>query len=154
MKKLVSVVKILLLTIVFVLGTTNRCFADIYVDPMEEYFEGAISILIVLLIVLLAIFIIALVCMLIAKNIIDSEDLFKKSKTICENLLYYILLILGLISTIRMVDWSYILVKILSLIAMGVSLFLRLKSKNKKASYIVLGVYLGLTLFVVLLEIL
>lgn len=143
MKKLISIGKVLLLTILFVLGTTNRCFADVYVSPTEN-FALAIPVLGVILAILVVLLVIALVCMIIAK-INNSEDLLTKSKKVCENLLYYSLLVIGLIVAIFISAFLFIL-GILPLIAMFVSLFLRLKSKNKKASYIVLVIYFGLTL--------
>ena len=146
MKKIISIGKVLLLTFLFVLGTANRCFADVYVIPKSptEEFIVVIPALGVILAILGVIFVIALVCMLVAK-INNSEELLSKSKNICENLLYYILFVVGLVVAIYALALLFIF-GILPLIAVSVSLFLRLKSKNKKASYIVLGIYLGLIL--------
>lgn len=149
MKKIISIGKVLLLTILFVLGTANRCFADVYVSPTEGFIV-AIPVLGVILAIWGVIFVIALVCMLVAK-INNSEELLSKSKNICENLLYYILFVVGLVVAIFELAQLFIL-GILPLIAVFVSLFLRLKSKNKKASYIVLGIYLGLILLMLLPE--
>ena len=149
MKKTISIGKVLLLTILFVLGTANRCFADIYVSPTEGFIV-AIPVLGVILAILGVLFVIALVCMLIAK-INNSNELLSKSKNVCENLLYYILFVVGLVVAVFALAQSFIL-GILPLIAVFVSLFLRLKSKNKKVSYIVLGIYLGLILLMLLPE--
>ena len=152
MKKIISIGKVLLLTILFVLGTANRCFADLYVGPTSPAagLVVAIPVLGVILAILGVLLIIALVCMLIAK-VNNSEELLSKSENICENLLYYILFVVGLVFAIFALDLLFIL-GILPLIAVFVSLFLRLKSKNKKASYIVLGIYLGLILLMLLPE--
>lgn len=149
MRKLISIGKVLLLTLLLVLGTTNVCFADIYVSPTENFIV-AIPVLGVILAILGVLLVIALVCMIIAK-VNDSEELLNKSKNICENLLYYILFIIGLVIAIFALEWIFIL-GILPLIVLFVSLFLRLKSKNKKASYTVLGIYLGLMLLMLLPE--
>ena len=143
MKKIISIGKVLLLIILFVLGTANRCFADVYVSPTEGFIV-AIPVLGVILAILGVVFVIALVCMLVAK-INNSEELLSKSKNICENLLYYILFVVGLVAAIFALAWIFIF-GIFPLIIVFVSLFLRLKSKNKKESYIVLGIYLGLIL--------
>ena len=148
MKKIISIGKVLLLTILFVLGRANRCFADVYVSPTEG-FKVAIPFLGVILAILGVIFVIALVCMLVAK-INNSEELLSKSKNICENLLYYILLVVGLVVSIYILAVFFIL-GILPLIATLISFILRVLSK-KKSSYIVLGIYLGLILLMLLPE--
>lgn len=144
MKKIINIGKVLLLTILFVLGTANSCFADVYFSPTEGFIV-AIPVLGVILAILGVIFVIALVCMLIAK-INNSEELLSKSKNICENLLYYILLVVGLVVAVFVVAWMFIL-GILPLIATLISFILRVLSK-KKASYIVLGIYYYLLLFI------
>lgn len=150
MKRIISIGKVLLLTTLFVLGTANRCFADVYVSPTEGFIV-AIPVLGVILAILGVLLVIALICMLVAK-VNNSEELFNKSKTICENLLYYILFVVGLVIAIFVLADDLFILRILPLIAVFVSLFLRLKSKNKKASYMVLGIYLGLILLMLLSE--
>ena len=151
MKKIISIGKILLLTILFVLGTTNSCFATTYIYPSPTAgFLVAIPVLGVILAILGVIFVIALIRMLIIK-INNSEELLSKSKSICENLLYYILLTVGLVVAVFLLGEKFIL-GILPLIATLISFILRVLSK-KKASYIVLGVYLISTLFFIFITV-
>ncbi len=150
MKKIISIGKILLLTILFVLGTTNSCFAAyIYPSPTAGFLV-AIPVLGVILAILGVIFVIALIRMLIIK-INNSEELLSKSKSICENLLYYILLTVGLVVAVFLLGEKFIL-GILPLIATLISFILRVLSK-KKASYIVLGIYLISTLFFIFITV-
>ena len=149
MKKIINIRKVLLLTILFIFETANRCFADVYVSPIEEI-RFAVPVLGVILVILGVIFVIALVCMLVAK-INNSEELLSKSKNISENLLYYILVVIGLVVSVYLLSLFILgILGIISLIILYVSLSLRLKSKDKKASYIVLGTFLGLILLMFL----
>lgn len=149
MRKLINVGKVLLLTVLFILGTANICFADIYISPTEKL-AVYVPVIEIILAILGVLFAIALICMIIAK-IINSEELLDKSKKISENLLYYILFVIALVVDIFILSMLFIL-GILALITIVVSLFLRLKIKNKKASYIVLGICLVLILLVLLPE--
>lgn len=139
MKKIINLRRIILLTLFFVLETTKICFADVYISPTEDFLV-AVPVLGVALIILTVILVIDLVCMAVGKKN-NSEELISKTKKNAEILLYYMLLILGLI--IAMFIFSTIfLLSIIPFIAIAVSLFLRLVKKNKKASYLVMGIYI------------
>ena len=127
MKKIINIGKVLLLTIIFVIGTANRCFADVYASPTEGLIF-TIPILGVISAILGVLFVISLVCMLIAK-IKNSEELLSKSKKICEILLYYILFVVGLIVAMCFLALFFIL-GIIHLVAEFVSLFLIINGTN------------------------
>lgn len=172
MKKIISIGKVLLLTFLFVLGTSNRCFADVYISPTESFMWSYGSIIFIIEAILAVLFIISLVCMIIGE-IGESDQLLSKSKRICENLFYYFIIIIGLIFAVIMfitikpyyfIEWfswdgfrsSFSLGEIFIMFLIGtlpliftvLSLFFRLKSKNKKNSYIILGIYLILIIFI------
>ena len=149
MKKIMNLKKIVLLTLLFVLGTTTMCWADVYVSPTEDSII-AVPFLGIALIILAVILVIDLICMAVGK-MNNSEELISKTKKIAESLFYYILILLGLISAIVALAGTFIL-SIIPFIAIFISIYLRLKSKNKKASYLVIGIYLALILLMLLPE--
>ena len=153
MKKVINLKRIVLLTLLFVLGTTTMCFADVYVyvsSPIEDFAFLTMPFLGIALIILAVVLDIDLVCMGVGK-INNSEELISKTKNVAENLFYYILILLGLISATGALSLKFIL-SIIPLIAIFISIYLRLKSKNKKASYLVIGIYLALILLMLLPE--
>ena len=135
MKKLISIGKTILLAILFILGNTNICSADVYVSPTEDL-KIAIPVVGVVLAILGVLLLIAIVCIIIAKAT-NSEELFNKSKSVSENLFYYIILLIELEFVISILSF-YFESGVLPLVLLWVSLFLRLKSKNKNASYTIL----------------
>ena len=167
MKKIISICKILLLTILFVIGTANRCFADVYVSPLEISMWSYENIIFLIEAILAVLFIISLVCMIIGK-IEKSDELLSKSKMICENIFYYFIIIIGLtfaVTIFTRIHYDFIkcfsrehfsLGNILSMYLTGtlpliftvLSLFFRLKNRNKKISYIILGIYLILFIII------
>lgn len=149
MKKVINLKRIVLLTLLFVLGTTTMCFADVYVSPTENFII-AVPLLGIALIILAVILVIDLVCMAVGK-MNNSEELLSKTKKIAESLFYYILLILGLIIAVFALAPMFI-ISIIPFVAIFISLYLRLKEQDKKASYLVIGIYLGLILLILLLE--
>lgn len=149
MKKVNNLKRIVLLTLLFVLGTTTMCFADVYVSPTENFII-AVPLLGIALIIFAVILVIDLVCMAVGK-MNNSEELISKTKKITESLFYYILLILGLIIAVFALAQIFVM-SIIPFVAIFVSLYLRLKKQNKKASYLVIGIYLGLILLMLLPE--
>lgn len=143
MKKIINLKRIVLLTLLFVLGTTTMCFADVYVSPTDNFIL-VVPLLKIALIILAVILVIDLVCMAVGK-MINSEELIFKTKKIAESLFYYILLILGLIIAVSVLAQIFIM-SIIPFVAIFISLYLRVKKQNKKASYLVIGIYLGLIL--------
>ncbi len=142
-----TVLKAVLLIIIFVLESTTVCYADIYAGPTEGivYAYPVLGILLVILGVLL---LIGLFCMFLAK-LHEQPVLLDKCKKICENLFFYIGVNIGLLSALfPIIILDYGIWGILPLIAVLASLFLRLKYKKKKAAYIVLGIYLGVILLI------
>ncbi len=161
--------KILLFSILFILGTTNICLADLYTSPQEMfmmyYGDFIYSFIFTIEAILAVLFIISLICIIIGR-IGKIDELLSKSKKVCENLFYYFIIIIGLafaIFVFAMLEpyhiisrfsWDdfYWLIPIflagtLPLIFTILSLFFRLKSKNKRISYITLGIYLILAIF-------
>ena len=92
MKKIVSIGKVILLSILFILGTTNICLADVYVQPIEPIdspfienelitingVENLFKISFIIVIIMNVILVIGLICLLIAK-LNKSEELFRLS---------------------------------------------------------------------------
>ena len=132
--------------------------ADVYVQPIEPIdspfienelitingVENLFKISFIIVIIMNVILVIGLICLLIAK-LNKSEELLNKSKKICENLLYYILLVFGL-ANISIAFVESIVVGILSLIIVVASFILRLKMEKKKISYFILLIYLVIML--------
>ena len=80
MKKVNNLKRIVLLTLLFVLGTTTMCFADVYVSPTENFIR-AVPLLGIALIIFAVILVIDLVCMAVGK-MNNSEELISKTKKI------------------------------------------------------------------------
>lgn len=87
MKKLINVGKVILLAVIFVVGTTNICFADTYISLTDQFIWNYSDFICIIEIILAVLFIISLVCMIIGK-IGKLDNLLSKSKKICENLFY------------------------------------------------------------------
>lgn len=171
MKKLNNVKRVLLLTIILIIGMANKCFAMYMKPTLTERFIWSYGNLILIIEIILGIlFIASLVGMIIAK-IKNLDKLLLKSKKMCENLFYYSINVIGIFFAIIMFlemkpyecfkpdFWEYfsfwdnlvmLLIGILPSIFMALSLFFRLKSKskNKKISYIILGIYIILIIFI------
>ena len=143
MKKIINLKRICLLFLLFVLGATPICYADLYVSPTEKLI-AAVPFLGIALIILAVIFIVNLVCMAVGKTN-KSEELVSKTKKDTESIFYYLLLLLGLAFAVTVFS-SMPIIGIVPLAVVFVSLYLRLKKENKKSSYIVLGIYLGIML--------
>ncbi len=170
MKKLIIIGKVFLLTALFVLGTANICFADVYISPVEK-FRSISGIPIVIEIVLMVIFLISVICMLIGK-LGKIEDLLNRSKKVSENIFYYFIFIIGLCfaiisywalesySFLDWLTWEYMktfekilmtLIALLPLPCLILSLcfrFFKSNTNNKKISYIILVIYLIFMIFI------
>ena len=143
MKKVINLKRICLLFLLFALGATPICYADLYVSPTEKLIV-AVPFLGIALIILAVILIVNLVCMAVGKTN-KSEELVSKTKKDTESIFYYLLLLLGLAFAITVFS-NMPIIGIVPLAVVFVSLYLRLKKENKKASYIILGIYLGIVL--------
>ena len=146
MKKIFSVGKILLIAFVFIIGISNVCFADVYLDPIEKYGPATASIMKLVEILILDLLLISLVCMLIGKAY-EIDKLLNTSKKVSEILLYCFLLVLGiyfLAVSILEADGSFYwlysdymtigekIAMILPLPCLILSLYFRLSKKHKK----------------------
>jgi len=135
MKKLINIGRVGLLAILFVLGITNICFADVYSPPLG--LTPVASILGITVFVLIIAFLISVIVMIIAK-VGKSEELFSKSKNISGSLAYYILF--GYIMDILVFDLFYgeLKVGILITSALAISLFVKIKYKKKAVACLVI----------------
>ena len=167
MKKVINVGKVLLLTIVFILGVSNICFADVYgmggglnpissdpppapdtspMSPIEETIQAIPFQLRIVLRILEILFFITFVCMLVAK-VCEVEELLKKCNNILENLFYYILVLIGIMSVFGLKEFNQIFMW-MAILEVLISLVLRIKFKMKKESYIFLFIYFLVAIFV------
>lgn len=167
--KINNIKKVLLLTSILAIGMVNKCCA-MYMKPTptEQFIWSYGNLILIIEIILSIFFVVSLVGMIIGKKK-DLEQVLLKSKKICENSFYYFINIIGLVFAIIMFlemqpyecfkpdFWEYfsfwdnlvmLLIGILPSIFVVASLFFRLKSKNKKISYIILGIYLILLIFI------
>ena len=144
MKKISTVKKIILLTLLVAMGTTTMSFADLYVSPTRTFII-TIPIIGIVLIVLAVLLIIDLVSMLVGK-ITKEKELISKTKKYAESLFYYILFLIGLLVAFIIFS-TFFIMSILPFALIICSLYQRLNKNNKKNSYIIIGVYLFLILF-------
>lgn len=138
-------------------GILGGVYLD-YSKSVQEFLSKYGTIIFVIEMILAIILIIALICLVIGK-MKKSNNLLNKSAKICENSLYYLISVLGLANAIFMFQWriskiegtvtqySYFkilifLSAILPLFFVCLSLFFRLKEKDKKFSYVILLMYL------------
>lgn len=138
MKKAINLKRIFLLTLLFLLGTTKMCFADVYVSPTEDFII-IIPILAVVLAILAVVLVIDLVCMLVGK-VKKSKELLSKTRKIGESIFYYILITLGLMEAAAVFVIEYPLC-IIPFIIIFISLFFRLQKRNKQVSYAIIGLF-------------
>lgn len=161
MKELKKVKKILIVIVLLILICTNFSFAIVVEPtPFEKFVLIYKTILFSTILILIAFLIIELICIVIGK-ISKSDKLLSKSKKICERLVYYSVSIIGLSYSIPFaIVYIYnkiiqptdanglylhifvFLGRILPLILLSVSLYYRLKKKDKKKSYIILIMYI------------
>ena len=150
MKKIINLKRIMILTLFFILGHTPVYFADIYISPTENFVYITTPLFSLMFIILMMLLAIDVVCMGAGK-ISKSDKLVTTTKNIAENLLYYMLILLALISAVYMLTGTYA-VSIIPFVVIFASIFLRLKYKNKVVSYMVIGLYLGIILLMLLPE--
>ena len=164
MEKIKKFSKILIINILILLININKCFANAAIDPMtgklmggekDPWYYEAPEILFYIVCILSIFLIISLIIMLISK-INKSEEVLKKSKTFSENLLYYILFILGLIASLMIfstADYSKNVFDIICFIFPLISIILRLINKNKKWAYITFLMEFIYLIFYVILKV-
>ena len=137
--------KIIILMLIFIGGINSICFADVITNTTQDWVLS-----ITLLVLNLAIFfltVILLLCgiVIIIKKI-KKRDI-AKTISIAEKLLYAILMLIGLLASFIIFVTEF-LYSIIPFLALYFSLFFRFK--NKKISYLIIGIYLYILLMILI----
>ena len=137
--------KIIILMLIFIGGINSIYFADVITNTTQDWVLS-----ITLLVLNLAIFfltVILLLCgiVIIIKKI-KKRDI-AKTISIAEKLLYAILMLIGLLASFIIFVTEF-LYSIIPFLALYFSLFFRFK--NKKISYLIIGIYLYILLMILI----
>ena len=138
MKRMKKFPKVLVLTLMFMLTMTTTCFADVYFSPMWRLADYLVYYDIIYILLGVAL-LIALCCALVGK-LNGTEELLRKSLSVSESLLYYLLAAICMGIALWASISIFFIVAIIPFMMTLVSIGFRVLSKNKKASYGLLAV--------------
>ena len=135
MRKVNSLVKVLLIFIALIVSSSNICYADVYVSPTIDliYFLPVVGIA---LIVALALLVISIVCIVVGK-MTENENLVNKSRENRERFFYYSIIFFISTFTVFLLA-EFFIVGLVPAAFVIFSLIFRLAIKNKANAYRVL----------------